>query len=53
LDDASIGGVDALDPAAAPPGARPRRARADGADVIVTGLHANDALQRAALDLGA
>jgi NAD(P)-dependent dehydrogenase (short-subunit alcohol dehydrogenase family) len=30
-----------------------RRARAEGADVIITGLHADDALQRAALDLEA
>jgi len=30
-----------------------RRARAEGADVILTGLHPDDALQRAALDLDA
>ena len=30
-----------------------RRARAAGADVILTGLHPDDALQRAALDLDA
>lgn len=30
-----------------------RLARAEGADVVITGLHANDALRRAALDLGA
>ncbi len=30
-----------------------RRARAEGADVILTGLHSDDALQRAALDLDA
>jgi NAD(P)-dependent dehydrogenase (short-subunit alcohol dehydrogenase family) len=30
-----------------------RRARAEGADIIITGLHRNDALQRAALDLDA
>jgi NAD(P)-dependent dehydrogenase (short-subunit alcohol dehydrogenase family) len=30
-----------------------RRARAEGADVIITGLHSGDALQHAALDLDA
>jgi NAD(P)-dependent dehydrogenase (short-subunit alcohol dehydrogenase family) len=30
-----------------------RRARGEGADVIITGLHSDGALQRAALDLGA